>query len=325
MNALSCSKSVNDVSHIQRVAQLDQIVICHPSFRRALSGITDCVEKSLHYRQAVGSLLLAEPGMGKTTLCNVFLKRMPSFVRTESQLQTNISPALYAEIPSPATVKSVASTLLARVGDPNSSVGSCTEMTKRLCHLLNKCETKLIFLDELHNLFDVRKSSTRMNALVCNWLKSLVNQTKISFCLVGLPQFANILLSDEQLNRRFPQQYHFRALTLGNGTTEGTLQTFLKEVAGASLPHAGITYPSSFDDLHLVKQIYAATHGSPAYVMDLLKDSALVALQDGRDSVSAADFSLARDMKIANTIGLSKLNPFEMGPGPLASFTRNSK
>ena len=207
---------MNDLAIYERVAKINRFIVRHSEFDYAFEGITQCMLKSQIYGEPIGSILHADGGHGKTLLCKAIIKQMPSSQRIVDGYEKSIIPAFYAQIPSPATVKSVGSMLLKELGDPNPLSGDTTQITLRLCHLLRQCETKLVFLDEFHHLFRFQKTVTKLNIVVCDWIKSIVNETQISFCLAGLSQFVPLLEMDSQLSRRF--QYHFplNALSLGS-------------------------------------------------------------------------------------------------------------
>jgi hypothetical protein len=317
--------NMHTITTLQRVALLDKVVIPHPAWAQAMQGIQDCVAKSEVYREPVGSLLLADGGMGKTTVCRAILAQMPHAIKVEERLEKTLIPAFYAEVPSPATVKSVAASLLAKLNDPSPLAGNTGQMTDRLCKLLAACETKLVLLDEFHHLFDIRKTSTRVNSNVCNWIKSLVNQTRVTFCLVGLPQFAPILAIDSQLARRFPLEFVLLPLRVGTTAEPGALLLFLAQIKQTLLHKLQFHAVPPLDRHDIALQIYAATGGSPAFVMALVKEAARFALNARSSQLTLDDFALAWDAGITMKASLSRNNPFKSSPAALAAILREGR
>ncbi|HEY0063126.1 MAG TPA: TniB family NTP-binding protein [Telluria sp.] len=313
---------MNQQNIFSRVAQLDKIVVRHPALEKARLGIEDCVAKTQFFQEPVGCLLLGEGGMGKTTVCRSLLATMSESTKVELYTLRTLVPAFYASVPSPATVKSVAASLLAKLNDPSPLAGTTAHMTNRLCLLLAACETKLVLLDEIHHLFDIRKTSTLVNVQVCNWIKALVNATKVSLCLVGMPSFAPILSIDSQLARRFPVRFQLESLKTGTQDQPGNLVPFLNEVRHHAMQELGLTTFPRFDQTHNLHQIYAATGGSPAFVMSLIKESILEALKTGSSDVTVEDFAKAWDAGITAHANLSHGNPFRMSAGSLATALR---
>lgn len=313
------------ITTLQRVALLDKVVVPHPAWEQALQGIQDCVAKSQVYREPVGSLLLADGGMGKTTVCRAILAQMPHTTKVEQRLEKTLIPAFYAEVPSPATVKSVAASLLAKLNDPSPQAGNTGQMTQRLCKLLAECETKLVLLDEFHHLFDIRKTGARVNTNVCNWIKSVVNQTRVTFCLVGLPQFAPILAIDSQLARRFPLEFALPPLWVGTNAEPGALLLFLAQIKQTLLHKLQFQAVPHLDRHDVALQIYAATGGSPAFVMALVKEAVRFALDAQSKQLTLEDFSRAWMSGITAKASLSRNNPFELSAASLAGFLKEGK
>ena len=56
-------------NRFERIRFINNIVITSNEFMTAFTGIQDCVTRSISYSEPVGSMLLAEGGLGKTTLC----------------------------------------------------------------------------------------------------------------------------------------------------------------------------------------------------------------------------------------------------------------
>lgn len=84
-------------------------------------------------------------------------------------------------------------------------------------------------MDEFHHLFDLQTSAKRMNTVVCNWIKTLINETGICFCLVGLPEFESLLKMDTQLARRFTYSFILNPLKINNNQYS-TLHAFLNQI-----------------------------------------------------------------------------------------------
>lgn len=313
---------MNIINPIEAIAKLDKIIICHPDFNTAVRGIENCLEKSIAFREPVGCMLTGLGGNGKTTICKVVMSKIPAETKIINNCEKIIIPAFYCAIPSPATVKSVATAILIQLKDPNPFSGTTAQLTKRVCLLLKQCETRLIFLDEFHHLYDVLRNSTKVNTAVCNWIKSIVNETQIMFCLVGNTQFPLYLVQDSQLSRRFPKEFRMRPLQPSTQGDSGSIKPFLNEIISRSKKVIDIDFVTDFSEEHTCNQIYAATSGNPAFVMSLLKEAIYITLLNGCRVVTVDDFSMAWEDGICSQSSLTKTNPFKMTAGILASNLR---
>ncbi len=316
--------NIDKVEIIRRVAELDKLVIAHPAFSNVIRSINDCILKSEVYREPVGCLLLAKGGMGKSTVCHTVLSQMKSSIKRVGAVEKTIVPAFYSEIPSPATVKGVAASMLKDLGAVSPFSGTTIQMKARLCTLLAAAETKLVFLDETHNLFRRGNRSTAVNSEVCAWIIGMVNEAKISFCLVGLPDFAAHLSADSQLTRRFPLHLHLKPLLPGDQSQPGALVPFFAQFMRETSARLSLKSIPDLNYLFLSTQVYAATGGIPAFIISLIKEAVLNALSSGHDNISLDDFAIAWDRGLISESSLVKDNPFRMSQGALAGALRRS-
>lgn len=308
-------------NYFEQISSINNIVVTSDEFMNAFKGIQDCVKRSIAYKEPIGSMLLAKGGLGKTTLCKALVSQMPKSTKIEEDHKKTIIPAFYVEVPSPATIKSLAITMLHELGDPTYNNGTTSYLTDRLSYLLRMCETKLVFLDEFHHLFERKQSYTRMNATIGNWLKTLVNQTGISFCLVGLPEFAELLQVDSQIARRFPFIYTLNPLYIESPQGHGTIYAFLSEIA-RKMAQQNITFSPPLDNTLMGMQIYTATLGYHSYTISLIRESIVNALNEGRLIINKSDFSTAWQLGITDYISKLNSDPFKMSLSQLAVKVR---
>lgn len=305
-----------DIEKIYALAgKIDEIIICHPDWIKAVEGIKECIKKTPYYRESENSLLLAHTGGGKTTICHLILAEMPPYTRKDANGIRQIIPAFYCEIPCPTTIKTLASAMLQKLGDPSPEAGNAVGMTKRLTKLLKICETKIVMFDELHNIFDLTRKSKKLNLKVIGWLKNLINESNSSYCLVGAPVFEPLLQwdnEDDELARRFKYRFHLNYLTPSSGDNPGTLKPFVAEACKQikALTHMnGLQYLTT--DAGLV-QLHAATRGNPSFVMSVIKESIVSALKRDDSNVVLEDFANVIDSGITSQCQLIADNPFRL-------------
>lgn len=160
-----------------------------------------------------------------------------------------------------------------------------------------------------------------MNVTIGNWLKTLVNQTGISFCLVGLPEFAELLQVDSQIARRFPFIYTLNPLYIESSQGHGTIYAFLSEIA-RKMAQKNISFSPPLDNPLMGMQIYTATQGYHSYIISLIRESIVNALTEGRLIVNKSDFSTAWELGITDYISKPNSDPFKMSLSQLAMKVR---
>ncbi|HAV5768656.1 TPA: AAA family ATPase [Acinetobacter baumannii] len=309
---------------LEKIKKINNIVVISSEFEAAYKGILLCSEKNYIYKKPYGCLLLGNGGLGKTTICNSIVRKNPSYEKIDNDIKKTIIPVFYLEIPSPATVKSVASSMLKALNDPAPLKGTTTQLTYRLIYLLKECETKLIFMDEFHHLFDLQKTTKRMNTVVCNWIKTLVDETNICFCLVGLPEFAPLLKIDSQLARRFSHSFYLKNLTINKINEYGTMHAFLEQIEINIARNLDITFEPALTDQLMALQIYTATNGNQAYVMLLIENCVFQALKKGNNIITILEFINAWNEGITSYVSRTIVNPFHLDLSSLSAKIRKS-
>lgn len=307
---------------IARVARLDKVIIRHPALDAAILGIQHAIQESSHFREPVGCMLLAEGGMGKTTVCKTIMVNYPVTVEIDVDVEVTRVPTFYTEVPAPATVKALAANMLAKLNDPKPLLGNVANMTQRLCTLLKSCGTKIIFLDEFHNLLKIEKRSTHVNEIVCSWIRGLVNETGVTICLVGTLSCASIIDADTQLARRFKWKFRLDGLKPSHGELFGYLPPFLDQLCKQALSRVVLAaMPQLNSQLNSIR-MYVATQGNPSFIMALTKEAILIAISEGRNHVEIDDFGYAYDTGITLSVSLSRENPFRLSESQLARVFR---
>jgi len=306
------SKDFENPNHV-KVAALDSIFVTHRSLTEAIDGITECISWSRVSLEPKGVLLAGLGGAGKTTICRAILKRFPPEQVTFNKAVINTIPAFFCSVPSPSSIKALASQMLEKLGDPAPERGTASNMTKRLCKLLKECLTRVIIIDELHHLLKTKGRRHSNVDEVCEWLKGITNGAGVMLCLVGTPACESILeTGDGQMSRRFAHRYRLQDLSCGTRDTPGELAGFLQRLAiDYSKSLGGLAMPD-FQSHELVAKMWAATSGRPSFITLLLQKAILATLNGGRTSVTVNDLAYAFSEGLTIDVAQTTNNPFEM-------------
>lgn len=300
---------MDDIEILEIIGKLKKIIVIPPEIKKILTEVDLNVQKTLAFGTPVGCFILAEGGMGKTTICKAIMSKYPSYEQRIDGAVKRIIPAFYIEVPAPVTVKTLAAHMLEQFNDPTPTVGNTLQLTNRLCQCIKNCETKLVILDEFHHLVDLQRTALKLNQNVASWMKNLVNRTEITFCLVGLPEFESIIKNDTQLARRFPLSFRFKALQYYPNQL-GTLQKFLDRYQKNISENTPITFEVSLTDKLLSLQIFVATTGNIAFLSLLIKQAIYIALKNDRYMVIPNDFAEVWNTGLTHFVSLTKTNPF---------------
>jgi Cdc6-like AAA superfamily ATPase len=197
-------------------------LIRYPRFKALHQDMRECQALSRLANEPHCLSLEGVTGAGKSTLVRDYAALFP---RIEEAAGTRV-PVFYVETPSPVTVKGMAATMLASLGDPAAHTGALWSMNFRLVRLMKACQVELVILDDFHHLID--KETNRILEQVSDWLKVLIKETNIPFLVVGIEgKVEPILEANAQLSRLFAARQTLTPLHY-HQTDEASLQEFAR-------------------------------------------------------------------------------------------------
>lgn len=172
-------------------------VIPHPRFMRALESI-----RWVHAQAGLGPdasclALIGPSGAGKTTVLEAHAAKHP---RVPGDEVTHI-PVLRVAVPEKPTVKSLTAAILESLDDPFPARGTAPELTARARALVRAVGLRQLMLDEMQHFVD--RGGVRVLHDLADWLKVFVDETRVSLVIAGLERAQQVVLSNQQLRRRF--------------------------------------------------------------------------------------------------------------------------
>lgn len=280
-----------------------QLTVKHPVFKLALEAA------EYHYALNANPEELDEPanlvifgdaGCGKTRLRNTLLDHHPETFDG----QKFSTPLLVIELPEPATVMSVAQEFLHVLGSPLIYKGTIATLTRTVRSLLAEAGTRVIVIDEFHNLIDSSTSSVLRHA--SEWLKSLSNKTHVGMICLGRPEGKVVY----RFNTQIMQRWTARNLDRFHWKDEGLREDYLNFLAGvdSQLPIADW---SNLDDPDLAARLYAASAGIPRYLMRLITEGTRVAMEVDARRLDRGLLAEAYRRRQDDEFGPASNNPFE--------------
>jgi hypothetical protein len=288
------------------LAQANTALIRYPRFKALHNDIRECQEMSRLANEPQCMSLEGVTGAGKSTLVQDYTALFP---RIEQADGTRI-PIFYAETPSPVTVKGMAATLLARLGDPAAYRGTLWAMNFRLIRLMIDCQVELVILDDFHHLID--QETNRILEQVSDWLKVLIKETGIPFLVVGIEgKVERILETNAQLSRLFAVRQTLEPFRC-DPSDEASIQEFGRFVHYAEQVIA-VSLPVDLPRLELLHRLHYASQGVVGNLMNLLRYSAWLTRQQNQQAISLSTLAAAFEKRLAKHVKVSA-NPFLVLP-----------
>jgi len=291
----------------EKLLQVEAVCVLYPRFADLMEQMETCRKESALANEAMSMLIYGQSGAGKTTLINQYLKNFPRKTTSDG----SIVPVFFASLPSKVTIKGCAKTLLKALGAPNASHGDEIDMTSRLVTLIKNCGVELIILDEFQHL--LQRASAKGAQQASDWLKELMNKTKVPLVLVGMPECTKLLEAHEQLDRRFIVVEELASFNYVRDASE--YRKFLKAVQQA------LPFPQQDGALHLydplcAKRIYVASRGSPGRTMRLIREAAKMAVKKDLAILAETHLATTYTKYIARLSKLPK-SPWELSENEL--------
>jgi hypothetical protein len=143
-------------------------------------------------------LIIGPTNNGKTMIIEKFRRQHPPCGSTDQDHE--IIPVLSVQMPSDPTIQRFYSVILSALGSPVTTYYSIVRYESIVLKLLQITQTKIIIIDELHNI--LAGSPIRQREFL-NVLRFLGNKLQLSIVGVGIKDAYLAIRSDDQLENRF--------------------------------------------------------------------------------------------------------------------------
>lgn len=278
------------------ISHISSHVVLHRSLQAGLALIDKIIQENKVLSEPRHGIFIGDSGCGKTTLRDVFTAGLPT-QHDEFQLglRANI-PVLVVSLPSKITPKSMVCQMLRALGDRSSLHGTYFELMERLCRLIKDCNVQLVWIDEFQHLLSLgrggsRGASGRLREAQDS-IKSLINNTHVSFILMGMPEIDALIEKEDQISRRFTH-LHVMAPFQIPSDHDNDLVNFVNDLLIGAVQQ--LPYFSSADYLTQgsahAERMFIASRGVPSRLKDLVKNAALEAYRRNSRTIEWIDFA----------------------------------
>jgi len=235
--------------------------------------IIDRLEELLVYpkiSRMPNMLIIGETNNGKTILVNKFYKTHQPFVDEKTD-KLNI-PVLYFQAPPIPDEKRFYHTILDALNVPYRYNDKIEQKENQARNVLEHAKTKMIIIDEIHNILAGNLSKQRA---FLNVIKYLANELQIVIVAVGIKEALNAMNTDPQISNRFVPEY----LPKWNYSEE-----YLRLIMSFErlLP---LRKPSILASEQLSKKILELSEGTIGEISNVISKAAIEAIKSKKEKI----------------------------------------
>jgi hypothetical protein len=227
-----------------------------------------------------GLLVSGAPTTGKSTAITQLGRAVELAHRRTHPAPDDGAPVVYLTMPPQATPKSLSIEVLKFLGAPYLARASQIELTRQACHLLADLGTRLILVDEIHNL----NHHTRAGADASDHLKYLAENVAATFVYAGVDTARTGLFNDvrgRQLAGRFVP---IHTQPFGYATTADRDQWTRLVDGFDTMLRLHRHRPGSVT--RLAGHLYGRAAGSISSLSMVIRSAAITAIMDGTENIT---------------------------------------
>ena len=251
----------------QHVIEVYFTSIKHGAFNKALEILHQCF--NLSGFEAIGALILGEPGLGKSFVMRYFLVDIYSRAEFQATAELTPLPVLYIRVPGRPTINRVVEKLLETAGLPAPTYRSKGSALVRLSRVIREQGTRMIIFDECQHLLK-EHALIRTNDVI-NFIKVVMDEHALSIVFAGHPNAKNLLAQFPEINQRLSLiQMELKAFSFDDTGMSNfkSFKSYIKTIQ-AKLSSLNITEIKLAEE-GMYSRLWLATKGIPRHIHQLL-------------------------------------------------------
>lgn len=297
---------------------IDQILVPYTAFDHYKNRIELLFNAAEFCEDPGAAAIIGEARSGKTRL----MQHLESTYGRTRTLKGMYIPILRITTPAKPTVRGLAQEFLRAIGDPLwRNKDSEQERTDRLKVLLKQAGTRMIFVDEFHHFFD--KASQKIQHHVSDWLKILIDETKVALVVSGLPSCMAVINQNEQLRGRFTGVMEMSRF---DWEKQASRLEFISVLEAFQTAIVGYEFPDMTSE-SVAFRMYCASGGLMGYITKILRQAIWRAISLHTTIIQMGDLAMAYEEAIWSDRFKSDFNPFDLrfDPNPTPLLLASAK
>jgi len=284
---------------------IETTLVPHTAFQNAVLRLEQCFTYSINAVEPICIALIGESRTGKSRALEECERSHPRS-RDCNGLRV---PILRVKTPSKPTVKGLVELMLEALEDPKFTVGTENQKTSRLRILMRSTGVVMVMIDEFQHFYDKGRHTVMHH--VADWLKILVDDSKVTLVVAGLPTCRAVLAQNEQLSGRFLAPLHMPRFDWKQEEHREEFKAILGAFQEALAPHFELPQLDSDD---MAFRCYCGTGGLIGYLTKFFRQAVWDAIDAGSHMLTLEDLGRAHEKSVWTGWGPVSINsPFERG------------
>ncbi|RRJ82595.1 TniB family NTP-binding protein [Aestuariirhabdus litorea] len=257
---------------------------------------TVCTQTS----NSFGMTIKAPSGGGKTTMIEAVGE---NFQPIDKGTYVERPVVIFSIPPRPGII-STGMVILDAMGAHYPRNATTRDISKILLIQIINCKTRILIIDESQEM--VERGTQKQHRELADWLKWLMNETKVSIVMVGLPILTRLLDSNSQLKRRFSETHSISGWNLESKASMEEFQAVLYTLIESSGYRKDCRI---IEDTKFLEQLHYATNGLIAHMVTITAEAVRLSAEDRGKGLKVSHFEEAFKLKIWAEVSLDR-NPF---------------
>lgn len=292
------------------LGEFNRFTVQHPAYKLAIQRIMESIDTTSELGEPASAMLLGESGTGKSSVCKR-IRYLLGNPREEDWFDGHAKtiPCLYCNIQSNPTTKKLAEQMLCGL-EYFHNLKSNRTLLDTVITRINTCETKLVIIDEFQTLAE--KGAAKTKAAMCDWVKTLLNESHIAVLLSGIPSLEAIVDDNEQLSQRYPYRARLQNLKYHQNRldVESEWTMVLAKFSVAMCELGELNDYIFLSDEHFALATYVYSAGNMRGLRYILNGAFKKSLTRGDRTLTCEDFAKAADEIVFTGRIRPDINPF---------------
>jgi len=286
-------------SQLDVIAKAQRVRLRYPRALAVVEELERCRAYTPVQSEPRCMLLTGESGVGKSEVIEWHCRAHPP----RPGIEADVRPIVSVKVPEAATCKQVAQQILDELGAVYRDAARLATLTRQIARLTRELGIEQFIIDEVQHL--VKHIDSHKTLVASDWFKTLINETKASVVLVGMPEARAVIACNPQLARRVRIRLALERFSWTRREKEfiGVLR-----ILGKELPFAANV---NLQERGTAARMFLSTHGNMSALMSVLLECVTQCVEDDKPYITT-EMLRETALRLLDQARANDCDPWEM-------------